>query len=117
MTRAPHVTVETRRVYRSARGCKLTRHAAYIAAAKQLIADWCADWSATRCAKVEGYAWCTEDNPCRFHKRYEAESYDYEGQPIGEVGMAYYTRVLPRLVRFLKYVDSRLATPARGAKP
>jgi hypothetical protein len=103
MGNLPHVRSEMRRVYRSARGCKLTKHAAYIAAAKQLIADRCAAMDQARddaeiCAKGSAYQ-------CRFHKRYEPESYDYEGQPEGPTGMAYYVRVLPRLVRFLKFVD------------
>ncbi len=117
-----HVTAETRTVYRSARGVKLTKHAAYIAAAKKLIADRCAGWDEARLAAVtaddhegdpvvaESYYGCAKTGPyqCRFHTvTPPTQSYpDYE--PTGG-GMLYYVRVLPRLVRFLKYVDGRRA--------
>lgn len=111
--RVPHVTVETRRVYRSVRGCKLTRHAAYVGAAKELIAQACSKWSEASFGKDEyGFAWCDAENPCRFHRKHECEEYSYDGEPIGDVGMTYYAKVKPRLVRFLKFVDSR-STPSK----
>ena len=113
-----HVTTEVRTVYRSARGVKLTKHAAYIAAAKKLIADRCDEWNARRvelerlapatglhtdddleqCSKGSSYK-------CRIHTRSGPDSLredDGEG-----LGLEYYNRLLPRLVRFLKYVDRR----------
>lgn len=116
--REPHVTVEMRRVYRSARGRKLSRHAAYVDAAKELIARACERWGEARFGRDEyGFAWCSPDKPCRFHKKHECEEYGYDGEPIGDVGMLYYVRVKTRLVRFLKHVDRRAAeaASARGA--
>ena len=121
---ARHVTAEVRTVYRSARGVKLTKHAAYIAAAKKLIADRCSRWDDEREAAVtatdhngdtvvsEGYWPCTKDGPyhCRFHTWPVTDTVyvghgEYIERTVPEV--AYYRRVLDRLVRFLKYVDGK----------
>jgi hypothetical protein len=116
---ALHVRTETRKVYVSARGTKLTKHAAYIAAAKKLIADRCMRWNTEREAAVtstdcngatvvsESFEECDRHSEykCRFHAIVEMR-FDHEGQPVDDSGrMAYWHRVLPRLVRFLKYVD------------
>ena len=86
-----HVTSETRTIYRSARGWKLQRHAAYVGAAKTLITAKCRELRGDGSAKCE--------NQCRFH---ELAPYD----PTAEVGgMVYYVKWLPRLIRFLKFVD------------
>jgi hypothetical protein len=119
MPALPHVRSELRRVYFGGEKHKLTRHAAYVAAAKRMIALACAavsekrtarwlaeceaaqDWGHTRqperCDKGSAFK-------CRFHEQHDSEL-DYDGQPLGPVGMVHYVRVLPRLVRFLKYVD------------
>jgi hypothetical protein len=115
----PHVTAETRTVYRSARGTKLTRHAAYVAAAKALIADRCkarndaieAAHTATDAQGETVVSWETvnakscdksgpEESRCRFHTWPESED-GYSDPPV-----SYYRRVLDRLVPFLKYVDN-----------
>jgi hypothetical protein len=121
-----HVTTETRTVFRSARGWRLTKHAAYVGAAKHLIAQACSRNDAKRwdqwmarcddsghfdsetpkaCAKDSGYQ-------CRFHKFtqtvYGSPDYDDGHVEVLEPGgMLYYRRVLGRLVRFLKFVDGR----------
>ena len=101
-SRPPHVRVEMRKVYVSARGAKLTKHAAYIHAAKDLIAKACkcerAEYNATGCT----YPGST----CIYHEKTTvADSGDGCG-PDGE-RMVYYDRVRKRLIRFLKYVDKR----------
>lgn len=106
-----HVRVETRKVYVSARGPKLTRHAAYVAAAKKMIADRCARWNDERALSE----WCNRHGAhrCRLHARSEKLAPD--GEPI-EAGMLYYVRVKSRLVRFLKFVDRRQAERTRGGR-
>jgi hypothetical protein len=125
MTARLHVTTETRTVYRSVRGAKLTRHAAYIAAAKALIAARCAKWNDER---EDGYTStdhngnrvvsenanaqpCStvSDYKCRFHsKHYRIVDMTGQGHMAEEPqGMLHYRRVLDRLVRFLKYVDAK----------
>lgn len=125
----PHVRTETRKVYVSVRGTKLTKHAAYIAAAKDAIARRCRRWDDERLEAVtstdtdgyavssESYEPCSKDGPyqCRFHARHTQRTDltgmgHYDDEPIG---MAYYRRVLPRLVRFLKFVDRRRGEQAR----
>lgn len=108
----PHVTAEVRTVYRSARGVKLTKHAAYIAAAKKLIADRCAAWDEAREnawaeRNAAALAPCRKEGPytCRIHTFTKYEQIGPED--FTEGGMLYYRRLLPRLVRFLKYVDGR----------
>lgn len=119
-----HVTVETRRVYRSARGCKLTKHAAYIAAAKHLIAQKCAlltlRYNEARAADgLPDDGWdCDKEGrfQCVFHARHERflQNGDSADFYVEDAGPVYYLRVLPRLVRFLKFVDQReLARQAR----
>lgn len=120
-----HVTSETRTVYRSARGWRLTRHAAYVGAAKVLIAKRCSALDSARLGRwmaacEERRDWelpqpgpCDKDGDwqCRFHKRTEAVYSEpgYEGDVdlLVEGGMLHYRRVLDRLVRFLKFVDGR----------
>jgi hypothetical protein len=117
MTRL-HVTVEMRPVYRSVRGTKLTKHAAYIGAAKALIADRCSLLTQKECAIrppviVDGEefgaaVFCERKGPwsCRFHYETGATC-AWDGEPNDDGGMRYYMRVLPRLVRYLKFVDSK----------
>ncbi len=126
----PHVRSEMRRVYISARGTKLTKHAAYIAAAKHLILKRCHAWDAARLAAVtstdaqgneavsESYEPCEKGGryQCRFHERTEAV-YTYYEETDG--GMLYYRKVLARLMRFLRFVDETRAPsePARALRP
>lgn len=100
-----HVRVETRKVYVSVRGAKFTKHAAYVGAAKALIAKACREV----CDAMGFDCWRAEDPKCRFHKRHEASAvYLGHGEWSEEGGgMEYYAKVLPRLVRFLKFVDAR----------
>lgn len=111
----PHVRVETRKVYVSPRGTKLTKHSAYIAAAKVLIANRCAALD----AKAPEMEICRKEGPyqCRFHRRHtgpvEVDYGDYWTTVEGDIGMAHYCKVLPRLVRFLKFVDARATREAR----
>lgn len=113
MVTQPHVTSEVRTVYRSVRGCKLTKHAAYIAAAKALIADAChEDWGLRMENRVDGGLYppsCDKhgEYQCRFHKL-SPPVHEATDDPDGG-GMDYYVKVLPRLVRFLKFVDARRA--------
>lgn len=115
-----HVVAEVRTVYRSARGVKLTKHAAYIAAAKKMIADRCAAWNELRMRGARGDSVSRDSEPCcqgsthkcRFHTwpEHEAEViYHPEGVEHRRVRdeVPYYRRVLDRLVRFLKHVDAR----------
>lgn len=108
-----HVVVETRRVYRSARGCKLTKHAAYIAAAKHLIAKACDCHRGDSQPCIEGQYCDCDSETCRFHERdIRLVSNFPDHEPIEvDNGPVYYLRVLPRLVRFLKFVDSRETKP------
>lgn len=109
MVTQPHVTAEVRTVYRSVRGCKLTRHAAYIAAAKALIAKGCeAEWHNRFQASGGNTGLCDKEGKyqCRFHKIAPLRPDDPD-DPGGT--MEHYRRVLPRLVRFLKFVDGRRA--------
>lgn len=84
----PHVRVETREVYVSARGARLTKRAAYNAAANALIGEVC-DCATAECGAQPGCR-CQHET-CRFH----------------EDDGTLYDRVHPRLVRFLKFVDGR----------
>ena len=108
MTR-PHVRVETRKVYVSARGTKLTKHAAYIAAAKKLIAARCDCRRPGLCHPEQAEPCDCDAHTCRFHEQH-TQTVDMTGmghfaeEPIG---MVHYRRVLTRLVRFLKFVDAR----------
>lgn len=117
---ALHVRTETRKVYVSARGTKLTKHAAYIAAAKELVARRCAAIARKRMNAIppeqleeNGFEFCDKNGAyqCRFHRKHtgpvEVDYDGYSGTVEGDIGMAYYCRVLPRLVRFLKYVDRK----------
>jgi hypothetical protein len=117
-----HVTVEMRPVYRSVRGTKLTKHAAYIGAAKGLIANGCAKATEKARAKLpaevvdgeefEAVLFCERHGKwsCRFH-HHTNPTCAWDGEPRDDGGMRYYLRVLPRLVRYLKFVDAKEPTP------
>jgi len=119
----PHVTATTRTVYRGTRAArdkwKLTRHAAYVAVAKGMIAARCKamndviteSWLAQCDAAevwVEGPHTCGAElngkvaYRCRYHTVYEWRAPD---DPVGG-GMEYYAKVRDRLTRFLKFVDA-----------
>ncbi len=100
IARAPHVRVEMRRVYVSARGAKLTKHAAYVGAAKHLIAEKCGCIHEPRTDTYGGYSFdCHYRAPCCN----DAETCTHAFR------MPVFCKVLPRLVRFLKFVDKRIA--------
>ncbi len=116
MTGQPHVRVETRKVYISARGPKLTRHSAYMGAAKKLIADKCTVLTDAERKRLDAFdperfhgTSCEKDGDwqCRFHEQTEV----YVEDELNGNSMVHYCRVLTRLTRFLKFVDSRMETP------
>jgi hypothetical protein len=97
-----HVRSEMRRVYVSARGARLTKHAAYIGAAKALLKKACTcEYDETNYVST-----------CRFHERDTRWVSNFpNSEPIEEDhGLVYYHRVMPRLVRFLKFVDAHERT-------
>lgn len=99
--RKPHVRVETRTVYVSPRGARFSKRAAYVLAAKSLIARNCEcnDELGTRC---RFHAWCCADRDGPY------------GEGCGcEFRLPYYMRVKPRLARFLAFVDQRMAERAQ----
>ena len=125
------VVSETRTVYRGAavaqRKWKLTRHAAYVAVAKAMIANRCnamdlkieEAWGA-ECDEAKGWVpgpyTCgtgVEENktPCRFHKQYPSRPCGTYGEEVEGGGMEYYAKVRDRLVRFLKFLDAREDSP------
>lgn len=105
-----HVRTEMRRVWISARGARLTKHAAYVAAAKHLIALKCECEHGEQCIP-DGHPCTCNDVVCRFHEKHTRFVSDFPNVEPKEVddGMVYYVRVRDRLVRFLKFVDARRA--------
>jgi hypothetical protein len=95
--RKPHVRVETRTVYVTSRGSRFHKRAAYVLAAKAMIAANCD---------------CDYNNGprCRFH----VPCCDDRNGPTGEGcdcknRLPHYMRVKARLARYLAFVDQRLA--------
>lgn len=101
-----HVRVETRRVYVSARGAKLTKRAAYNDAAKALIMAECDCFNGQYC--YPGMECDCDKQRCRFCAPC-CNARDADAGCDHKESTPYYARVHPRLVRFLKYVDARRA--------
>ena len=136
MTASLHVRTETRTVYVSARGAKLTKHAAYVAAAKKMIADRCRAENDAREADAfrlgltdaqiaRGWEPCFAGGAsyegssykCRFHERdsaFRQVGDEVEPHEI-DLGMTYYVKVKNRLIDFLKFIDARSTARAKQA--
>jgi len=102
----PHVRVETRRVFVSPRGARLTKHAAYVHAAKALIAAKC---------QCESEPEVNYHATCRFHEPCCTDREGNYGQGCGhEHYMPHYVRVRRRLIGFLKFIDARHSAAQKG---
>ncbi len=117
----PRVRCEQRRAWIPKGGRPtMNKHAAYVRAAKQMLAAKC-DCKvvgeltplerADRLVLDDGRGWynaedLSEQIPCRFHTPTTRHNHE-DGSPEGPY-FPHYTKVKKRLIRFLKFSDARI---------
>lgn len=99
--RKPHVRTETRLVYVSPRGSRFSKKAAYVLAAKVMIAANC------ECESEPEVGFL---GVCRFHKPCCDDRSGRYGEGCDcRFRLPYYMKIKPRLARFLAFVDRKMA--------